>query len=82
MVSRPRYTEEDFDKVAAGVAAGKHQKTVAEELGWSLGTVKYCLGRMRSILAASGGQEWLDPHLRTSVQVSRAWLEERSRGDS
>lgn len=78
MVSRPRYTEADFDKVAAGVAAGKHQKTVATELGWSLGTVKHCLGRMRSILAATRGQEWLDPHLKTSVQVSQEWLAARS----
>lgn len=78
MVSRPRYTDEDFDAVARGVAAGKHQKIVATELGMSLGSVKHCLGRMRAILAASHGQDWLDPHMKTSVQVAQLWLEARS----
>lgn len=74
MVGRPRLTDSQFRALATAVATGRHQRKVAEELGWSLSAVKHALGRMRALLAAKHGAEWLDPMEKTPVEVAIFWL--------
>lgn len=74
MVGRPRLTDSQFRALATAVASGRHQRKVATELGWSLSAVKHALGRMRALLAAKHGAEWLDPMDKTPVEVAIFWL--------
>lgn len=61
-------------RVARAVATGRLQAKVATDLGLKLARVKWCLTKMRALVAAKEGEEWLRPDERSAVEVAALYL--------
>lgn len=61
-------------RVARAVATGRLQAKVAVELEIKLARVKWCLTKMRALVAAKEGEEWLRPDERSAVEVASRYL--------
>lgn len=70
----PALTQDDLERVARGIAAGRRQILVGEELGWPKDRVHRCLQRMRTQVAARLGDAWLNTREKSFVEVAQEWL--------
>lgn len=71
---RPPIPQSDLEQVARGIAAGRRQILLAEDLGWSKARVNRCLTQMRVHVAAKLGDAWLDTRAKSFVEVAQEWL--------
>jgi hypothetical protein len=79
-VGPPQIPVGDLEKVARGLAAGRRQRQIAEEEGWTPAKVTRCLNHMRDAIVANGADaSWLDTRQKSSGEVAQEWLRLRTR---
>lgn len=74
-MGKPEIPVADLEKVANGLAAGRRQRQIATDEGWTPAKVTRCVERMREVILDAGGDKsWLDTKEKSAGEVAQEWL--------
>lgn len=79
-MGKPEIPVADLEIVANGLAAGRRQRQIATDEGWTPAKVTRCVERMRDVIVAHHGDaSWKDRTRRSAGEVAQEWLRLRSK---